>query len=547
MDTFSPVTTGTLPVPETVLLDARAHLLPGTDAVVEALAIASGRVIAAGTRSEIEDLAGPKTRRIALGGRTVLPAFIESHTHFHRGAVLSRFFLDFETLRPASVPDVLAHVARRDGDLPPGAWIQGDSLSAGRLAEARLPDRHELDRAGAGRPVVLRGIGKHVVAASSAALAAAGIDATTPDPPGGRIERDAAGLPTGILHERAKLRLDQSASDSVVPAPSASERQGALRDAQSSLHRLGITTIHEMIRMPDEANDWTALQVAGELSVRVRLYYRVHESPLSLGSLTDLGIRSGFGNDRLKVLGIKVSVDGFCIVRNALVDEPYPDEPENHGLLRVEPERLDALVLGANRQGLQVAVHAVGARAVALALDAFERAGPATGGPYRLEHAYVDVDSTHLARMRALDVVWSTQPAFTVAYRAEWTQAFGRERRDRVMPLAAAVAAELPIIFNSDYPCAPIDPIAGIRAAINGPGRPKSGLVNAGTAWRAFTTTPADVAGDRHLGRLTPGAAADLIVLDEDPFAPAADLGRCTVEATLLEGTVVWDGGGLFW
>lgn len=533
-------------VPETVLLDARIHPLPGTAEVVDGLAIAGGRVIAIGTASEVSALAGPGTRIVRLGGRSVLPAFIESHTHFHRGAVLSRYFLDFETLRPRTVADVLAAVRQRAATQLVGAWVQGDSLSAGRLAEKRWPIRQELDAAGGGRPVVLRGIGKHVVAASSSALLAAGIDRDTVDPDGGRIEREPDGAPTGVLHERAKLRLDQSDPATVVPSPTAAERRTALRDAQAELHRLGITTIHEMIRLPNEAADWTALHAAGDLRVRLRLFYRVHESPLSLDWLTALGIRRGIGDDRLRVLGIKVSVDGFCIVRNALVHEPYLGEPDNHGLLRVAEDRLDDLVARANQGGLQVAVHAVGVRAVDLALAAFERAGPATAGPYRLEHAYVDMDPAHFAAMRDLAVVWSTQPAFTTAYRTEWTDAFGPERRDQMMPLGVGAAMSVPLLFNSDHPCAPLDPLGGIRAAVAGEGRSAEGRVDIGTAWRAFTTAPADAAGDTHLGRLTIGSAADLIVLDEDPFAATADLGRCVVRSTLMDGTVVWDGGRLF-
>jgi predicted amidohydrolase YtcJ len=531
---------------DVALLDARIHTDPGLTPLAEAVGVADGRIVAVGSNAEVEAACGRSSRRHRLGGRPVFPAFIESHTHFHRAAVLARFYIDFEDLRPGSVGDVLDAVAARAAELPADAWVQGDSLSAGRLAERRLPDRHELDRVAGGRPVVLRGIGKHVVAASSAALAAAGIDASTEDPPGGRIERDGTGEPTGILHERAKLRLDQSHPATVVPAPSAPERRLALREGVAGLHRLGIATLHEMVRLPEEAGDWSAIRADGGLGVRVRLYYRVAESPISLDWLVDLGIRKGLGDEWLAILGVKVSVDGFCIFRNALVYEPYDGEPHNKGLLRIADAELDSLVARSNAQRLQVAIHAVGVAAVDLALDAFERAGPATAGPYRLEHAYVDLDEARLARMRALGVLWSTQPAFTTAYRTEWTDAFGAARRDAIMPLAAAAAAGVPMIFNSDHPCAPIDPLGGIRAAVIGEGRADEGRVDLATAWRAFTSAPADVAGDRRLGRLVPGSAADLVVIDRDPFDDPSVLGGCAVEATMIDGRVAWDGGGVF-
>ncbi len=264
-------------------------------------------------------------------------------------------------------------------------------LTAAPLAEGRLPNRVELDRVAAGHPVVLRGIGKHVVAANSAALAAAGIDRRTPDPPGGRIERDTDGQPTGILHERAKLRLDTSHPETVVPAPTPDERHRALRAGFADLHRLGITTIHEMVRLPEEAADFASVRAAGELGVRTRLFYRIHESPITLEHLTTLGIRRGLGDDWLRILGVKISVDGWCIFRNAAVYEPYCDEPDNTGLLRIEPQELSRLTVAANRSGLGIAIHAVGVRAVDAALDAFEAAGPALAGPYRLEHGHLDI------------------------------------------------------------------------------------------------------------------------------------------------------------
>jgi predicted amidohydrolase YtcJ len=530
----------------TRLVRGRIHVEPGAPPVA-ALAIRDGVVAAAGTEAEVRSAAGRASRVIELGGLSVLPAFIESHTHYHRTAVLGRCFLDFEALAPTSVDDVLAAVAERASALPSGAWIQGDSLSPARLAENRPPDRAALDRAGQGRPVVLRGIGKHLVAASSSALAAAGIDAATPDPPGGRIERTSDGTPTGILHERAKLRLDQSAPDTVVPSPGPEERQEALRHGVARLHRLGIGTLHEMVRLPEEAADWSAMHASGGVGVRIRLFYRVHESTLQLEWLEQLGIRRGLGDDRLRVQGVKISVDGFDIFRNAAVYEPYGGQPDNRGLLRIEPERLQNLVARANAHGLQVAVHAVGVRAVDAALDAFEAAGPAAAGPHRIEHAYVDVDEERLRRIASLGLVWSTQPVFRSAYTREWAEVFEPERRQRLMPLAAAHAIGVRLLFNSDSPCASVDPMDGIRAATDpyGPNA-AGGTVDRVTAWRAFTTTAADVSGEPRLGRLHPGCHADLVAFDGDPLDPCTDLNHVAIRATMLSGDVVYDPGEVF-
>ena len=510
----------------------------------DAIGIRDGTIVALGSWAELQAGVGRATRVLDAGGRTVTPSFIDSHTHFHRGAIVRRFYLDFESLAPASIGDVLEHVRARASGTRAGAWIQGDSLSASRLDEGRFPDRHELDLAAPDHPVVLRGIGKHVIAANSRALSRAGIDRDTSDPAGGRIERDAAGEPTGVLHETAKLRLDQSRPDSVVPLPTAEERRSALRAAYGDLQAAGITTIHEIIRLPEEADDHAALRAAGELGVRVRLFYRVHESPISLDWLTGLGIRRGLGDDWLRVLGVKVSIDGFCIFRNAAVEEPYLGEPDNCGLFRVTSDVLDDLVARANAQGLQVALHAVGPRAVDRALDSFERAGPPTAGPYRLEHGYLDIDVDRLARARRLGAAWSVQPAFLGAYRREWADAFAPDRIDRIMPLATGLALGIPTQLNSDFPCAPFDPLDAIRLAVDRPGaaggrHPEA--IDVCSAWRAYTTTPAAIAGEPRLGRLAVGSPADLIVLDGDPFGLQPDVAGLAVRGTMVGGTLVHD------
>ncbi len=534
---------------DTVLRTGRIHTEPGTVSAADTIGIRGETIAALGSWTDLEAGIGPRTRVLDAGDRIVAPAFIDSHTHFHRAAVLRHCFLDFDTLAPAGIDDVVELVRARAAAAPPGTWVQGDSLSPSRLTEGRFPDRSALDRAAPDVPVVLRGIGKHVVAANSAALAAAGIDRATADPPGGRIERDAAGEPTGILHETAKLRLDQSDRQTVVPTPSACERQSALRSAYHDLHAAGIATIHEIVRLPEEAADHAALRAAGELGVRVRLFYRVHESPLSLDWLIGLGIRRGLGDDWLKVLGVKVSVDGFCIFRNAAVEEPYRGEPDNCGLLRIDAATLDDLVARANEHGLQVALHAVGPRAVDLALDAFERAGPPAAGPYRLEHAYLDIGPDRLGRAQRLGAAWSVQPAFLDAYRREWADVFEPGRVERIMPLATGAGLGLAIQFNSDTPCAPFDPLDAIRLAVTrrrdgmGPGHPEG--LDVAAAWRAFTTTPADIAGEPRLGRIAVGGLADLIVVDGDPFTTNSDLADVAVRATMVGGRLVHDTGAV--
>src|SRR5690348_4373967 len=197
---------------------------PAVDGGPTAVRISNGVIAIVGSDAEALDGRTTKTDVLDLKGRLVMPGFTDSHTHYHRTAILRRHFLDFDDTSFGSVADVVDAVAARAAEKQADAWIEGDSLSELRLSNRRFPTRQELDAAAPNNPVLLRGVGKHLVVANSRALALAGIDRTTPDPAGGRIERDADGEPTGVLHERGKLRLDTTRVDTVVPAITEADR-----------------------------------------------------------------------------------------------------------------------------------------------------------------------------------------------------------------------------------------------------------------------------------------------------------------------------------
>jgi len=510
----------------------------------EAVLIHEPAITAVGGTREILGQAPPGTTVVDLAGRHVLPAFTDSHTHYHRAAVLRMHFLDFTALAPRSVGDVLTAVRGAAATVPAGRWVQGDNLSAAALAEGRLPVRAELDRACPERPVVLRTVGKHGISANSAALAAAGITAATPDPPGGRIERDESGEPTGVLHETAKLRLDALRADTVVPPLAEAERLAALRQGLAELSRHGITEIHEIAQSPDELADYSRLREAGGLTVRVVCYVRVVEGQATLDDLLRLGLRTGFGDDWLRLGGVKVSIDGSCTMHNAALYTGYLDEPDNTGLIRVAQDALDELVMRAERGGLQVAVHAIGQRAVDMAAAAIERATPG-GRPsrlrHRVEHAYLAPRPGQLKRLRDLGVVVSIQPAFLWANGDTWPAMFGPAETSRMMPLRSLLDLGVPVQVNTDFPNAPLDPLLNLRAAVDR--RTRSGMVvgpaEAVTAREAWSLATAGAAygafEERTRGRIAPGYLADLVVLSAGPYE-LDGLGPDAVEATVVGG-----------
>jgi predicted amidohydrolase YtcJ len=515
------------------------------------LAIRGGRIAAFAPARDMAGVVGPDTIRFDVAGRQVAPAFVDSHTHFHRASIMEHLYLNFETLDPRSIADVLRLVQDRAATTRPGQWIQGDSLNASRLLEQRLPTRQELDAVAPGRCVVLRTIGRHALTASSAALAVAGIDASTVAPPGGRIERDHSGEPTGVLHEHGKLRLDQTRADTVVPKPGPADRLDALEAGMRRMASHGIATLHDMVREPTEIADYQDLDFSGRLLTRVRMCVRGRESQTPLEYLTGLGLRPGFGSERLRLLGVKMSIDGDLANRNAAVYGGYPGEPENVGLLRLTGPELTEAVTVLQQAKIPAAIHAIGPRAVDMALDAIaeaRRLAPEIKLNHRIEHAFYLQRGRRLERFAELGVVWSTQASMLYSNGDSWLSTGGAEIVDGVLPLRTALAMGVAVQLNSDYPCSPLSPVVGLRAAVDR--KTRDGLVlspeeaiTPAEAMALMTTAPAAAAGEAdHVGRVEVGQWADLIVLGAQ--SPVNDLAALQVDATIVGGDLVYERSG---
>lgn len=540
------------PGADLVLENARVRTLDAAASLASAVAIRDGRVVGVGSSAEVEAWITCATRRVDLGGRTVLPGFIDGHTHFQKAAIARRFTIDFLELAPASIAEVLEHVRGAIAGREPGAWVRGDALDPRKLEERRYPTRWELDAVAPDCAVVLIGVGNHAIAASSLALARAGIDRETPDPPGGRLDRSDDGEPTGVLRELGKLRLDPNLPDSVLPALSDGQRLEAVEAGFDHLLRAGVTCIHDIVMDPREIDAYMRLHEAGRMRQRVRYLVRGHEARTSLDDVIGLGLRATFGDDRLSYSGVKLSIDGACGERNAATHEPYPGEPDNTGLVRIPQPLLDELVGRAHRAGIRLAVHAIGPRAVDMALDAFERAFAASGRGdlrHRVEHAYLPPAPRQLERLAAARLLVSTQPAFFWEGDG-WTSIWSVDELREVLPLRSMAAAGVAVMGGTDYPNVPIDPLPGLAAMVDRVQRDGTLLapdqaIDMLAALRLQTTMAAWGGYDEHLlGSIEVGKAADLVVLSEDPLAvePAAVRG-IRVLMTLLGGEVVHEAG----
>lgn len=543
-----------MPVADLTLENAVIHTMADAVTSATAVAIADGRIKAVGSQRDIGEVTGAQTRRIDLAGRVVIPGIIDSHTHFQKAAIARRFSIDFLELRPTRISEVLDAVHAAAEAQPAGAWIRGDALDPRKLEGRRYPTRWELDSVSPDHHVVLLGTGNHAIAANSRALIAAGIDRGTEDPPGGRLDRDAAGEPTGVLRELGKLRLDPNRPDSLLPSVSEVDRTEAVAAGFAHLHRWGVTGIHDIVMDPREIAAYMRLRASGRLRERVRFIVRGYEARTSLDDVIGLGLSTGFGDEWLQFSGVKLSIDGACAERNAATFDPYPGEPENVGLIRIPQDKLDSLVARAHAADVRLAVHAIGPRAVDMALDAYERAfeeGDRGTLRHRIEHAYLPPTPGQLDRIAEANLIVSTQPSFFWDGDG-WTDIWPAAALDKVMPLRSMLDRGITVAGGTDYPCVPVAPWPGIAAMstrrntadiVLGP----SEAISPMEALRLQTSAAAYAGYDEDLlGSIAVGKAADMVVLSGDPLAQdvAGDAEAIRPLLTMLGGEVVYEDEG---
>ncbi len=509
----------------------------------EALAVRGGVIVAVGSRDRILALAGPDTRREDLGGGFVLPGFIDSHVHFINGGLS---LLAVQLRDAASRQEFSARIAAEASRRPAGEWILNGDWDHQLFQPVELPRRDWIDSVTPDHPVCVNRLDGHMVLCNGLALAKAGITRTTQAPPGGEIVRDpATGEPTGILKDAAMDLVFR-----VVPETTPAERRRALDAALRYAAERGVTSVHDV---SGEAglDLYQEYRRDGRLTTRIFFYLPIAR----IDEAERLGFRTGFGDDVLRFAGLKGFADGSLGSGTAAFFEPYSDEPGTSGLFHGQmfPEGIMAeRISAADAAGLQVAIHAIGDRAVAVILDAFEKAaadGAVRDRRFRIEHAQ-HLRATDFERFARLGAVASVQPYHAIDDGRWAERRIGPQRARTTYAFRTFLQHGVRLAFGSDWPVAPMDPVLGLyaavtRAPIDG-SRPmgwvpeqKLGLEE---AIRAFTQggAYAEFAEDRK-GVLAPGRLADLVVLDRDPFAvdPAA-LKEIRVMRTVCGGADVY-------
>ncbi|HZS86321.1 MAG TPA: amidohydrolase [Chloroflexota bacterium] len=542
---------GTGMVADVVFTGGKILTLDARFSTVEALAVRDGRVLATGTAAEIEALAGPGTWRVALEGRTVLPGLIDAHCHMLMTGLL---LANVQLYDCRSIDDILARVAERARQTPPGRWIVGTGWDESLLAERRYPTRWELDRAAPDHPVCLNRVWNKLVA-NSRALAVAGITPETPDPDpsqpyAGSFDRDGDGRPTGLFRDRAKEMIQRH-----IPPPTVADKVAALGRAARAFNAVGLVGVADPGLYPDELRAYQLARENGSLTVRAGLCpagwgFGSAEWDARVRSWVEaLAVHSDFGDDRLWLDAVKLMVDGGIGDRTAAVSEPFLGS-DDRGQFIVAPEALPELVRWCHDRGWSLDCHTCGDRAQDAVVAAYAAAHEAAPNPrlrHRVHHAYLPSPRTlHLmARHRIPALV---NPPFLYYMGDSFVAALGEERAGRMKPARTYLDAGVPLAGSSDSTVSDYNPFVGIatmirRRTISGHLLDQNERLGRQEAIRLYTGGGAyALRRERHWGCLEPGRWADLVVLDRDIVAcPEEEIMAIKPVRTVLAGETVYE------
>lgn len=530
------------PPADLVITNARVWTVDSAKPRAEALAVRGDRIVAVGTVAEISGLTGARTNVIDAGGRFVMPGFNDAHIHLMEGGLQ----LDRIDLKDAGSP---AEFARRIGErakaLPKGEWVLGGNWDEQAWSPAVLPTRDLIDPLTPDTPVFVGRYDLHAALANSVALKLAGVTATTADPPGGTIVRDARGTPTGLLKDAAMRFVDR-----IIPAPTLEQRRRALARALSHMASLGVTSVQDMGPAPADVALYEQEAQSGTLTARIRM------APLLTTWIEQVSSRSirAFELPFLRSGAVKAFADGSLGSTTAYFFEPYSDDPRAHGLLADEMQPLEGMrsrLIRADAAGQQICLHAIGDRAISMVLDLFADVAAANGvrdRRLRIEHSQ-HVARGDFARYAAQHVIASVQPYHAIDDGRWAEKRIGPERAKTTYAFRTFLDHQVRLAFGTDWPVAPLNPALTLHAAITratldakNPGGwvPEQKLTVA-EAIAAYTIGAAYAEFQDHLkGSLTPGKLADVIVLSADPFAldPTA-LPTLAVDITIVGGRIV--------
>ena len=504
----------------TGVVDAAASLGAGKRS--EALAVVGDRILAVGKRDEIMKLKGPETKIVDLDGRFVMPGFNDAHMHL-ASAGLEKMNVNLVGVK--TLDEFRERLRAKVEAAAPGEWVVGGGWDETLWPVKAVPTRWDLDEVSGKHPVYLVRVDGHIGVANTRALQLASVTVATRDPEGGKIDRDDAGTPNGILREKA-----QEAVAVVIPNPTREKRRQAIELALADLASHGITSAQDN-------SQWEDFQIYEELEHEGKLTARISEWLSFDDSMEDLNKKrsSHPATDNLLHTGmLKGFMDGSLGSKTAALLEPYSDDPKNSGLPQYEAVELNAMTKERVLAGYQIGFHAIGDKGIQLALDAFAEAEKAAkeakvkgadgDADYRLriEHAQVTTPQ-QISRFKELKVIASMQPNHLLTDMSWAESRLGAKRAEHSYAWAEFLRRGVVLAFGTDYPVEPVTPFRGIYASLtrmSEDGKKSyypAQKLNIEQAIAAYTTGAAFAEfAEKQKGKLEPGMLADFVVLDQD-------------------------------
>ena len=527
-----------------VLQNGRVFTVDPNNPLAEAVAVTGNRITAVGSDSEIGKFIAPgATRVIDLGGKFVVPGFSDAHVHFlSMGSALEKIDLVGIT----SYGQIRERVAARAKGLEPGAWITGRGWDQTLVPGGAWPTKEVIDPVTPDNPVSLTRVDGHSVLVNSYVLKESGINRDTPDPDGGEIVRDPdTGEPTGVLKENAMSLVKRPGRD----GDQGEEGERHLRLALEVAKTLGVTSIHHIgggLEFFEQAAG------SGELTVRVYYCPKLTADPGTLKQYSEL--KQKYSDNPLIRFGfLKSFIDGTLGSATAALFEPFNDNPSTSGVLVIEPEELEKMVLEADRLGFQIGIHAIGTRGNHLVLDAYEKAVQASGrrdSRHRIEHTQILIEED-LPRLARLGVIASMQPSHCITDKRYAEARLGKKRCRYAYAWRSVLNAGAHVAFGTDAPVEILNPMDGLYAAVTR----KDRAGEAGEGWipeekltmeeaiELYTLGSAYASFEEELkGSIQPGKLADMAVLSQNLLEISEDkIQETEVVYTIFDGKIIYE------
>lgn len=524
--------------PELILHNANIYTVDSAQPRAQAVAISGGRFIAVGSNDDVLRLATGKTKKIDMGQKTILPGFIDAHSHPASSGLQHLRSVDCD-LR--SIKDIKEAIKKRAQNTPKGNWVLGFKFDDTKTAEGRTLTVQDLDDAAPDHPVAVEHRGGHTSYVNSAAFRIAGINDKTPDPQGGKIYRDSSGKLTGKVAESAVGLIEKFVPSSYTR----DDLREGVKIISKMMSKTGITSVHDAYGSPEDLRAYQDARDAGELLLRV--YCLIGH--FAIDQMISAGVRTGMGDEWVKIGAMKMTCDGSISERTARLSKPYIGRPDDYGIIVNDLEELYKDAKKAHDNDWQIGIHANGDVGIDITLQLYERLQkerPRKDPRFRIEHCTV-VNDDLLRRMKALGVI-PTPFSTYVYYHGEKMKEYGADRLNNMFALRSFLSAGIRPTQASDYPPGPFEPMMALQSSVT-----RTDMK--GTTWGANQKVSVEEAiriGTMHgayasyeenvKGSIETGKYADVVVLGRDPFKEdPSTLISIPVERTMAGGKWVYE------